>query len=66
MSLATRFAAEGGSQDLLVRAHADLVRYFETEGREGLEQLQNLVGRKVLIQVGGPGQSREEYDVVVR
>jgi len=59
-------AAEGGGRDLLVRAHADLVRYFEAEGREGLEQLQSLVGRKVLIQVGGPGQSREEYDVVAR
>ncbi len=59
-------AAEGGDRELLVRAHADLVRYFEAEGREGLEQLQNLVGRKVLIQVGGPGQGREEYDVVAR
>src|SRR5260370_71214 len=27
-------AAEGGGRDLVVRAHADLVRYFEAEGRE--------------------------------
>jgi len=28
-------AAEGGGRDLLVRAHADLVRYFEAEGGRG-------------------------------
>jgi ribonuclease G len=59
-------ASDGGQQDLLVRAHPDLVRYFETEGRAGLERLQSLTGRKVLVQAGGPGLSRDEYDVAVR
>jgi ribonuclease G len=59
-------AGDGGQQDLLVRAHPDLVRYFETEGRAGLERLQSVLGRKVLVQAGGPGLSRDEYDVAAR
>jgi ribonuclease G len=58
-------AAEGGTQDLLVRAHPDLVRFFETEGREPLDRLQALLGRKVLVQSAG-AVHREEYEVAVR
>jgi ribonuclease G len=58
-------AGDAGSQDLVVRAHPDVARWFETEGREPLERLQALLGRKVLLQpaTGGP---REEYEVAVR
>ncbi len=59
-------AAEAGAQDLLVRAHPDLVRHFEAEGREGLERLQGALGRKVLVQAGAAPMPREEYEVVPR
>ena len=59
-------AAEGGGQDLLVRAHPDLVRHCEAEGREALDRLQSLLGRKILVQAGSPSIGREEYEVVLR
>jgi ribonuclease G len=59
-------AADGGGPDLVVRAHPDLARYFEGEGREALERLQVILGRKVVVQAGSATQPREEYEIAAR
>ncbi len=59
-------AAERDGQEIGVRLHPDLARYFETEGRESLERLQADLGRKVVMEPTAPTSQREEYDVVAR
>jgi ribonuclease G len=57
-------AAESDSQEIVVRVHPDLARYFETEGRESVERLQADLGRKVVVQASSSALNRDEYDVV--
>jgi ribonuclease G len=59
-------ASDTTGQDLAVRAHPDIVHYFEAEGRDNLERLQTILGRKVILQAGSAAQHREEYEVAVR
>jgi ribonuclease G len=56
-------APPGG--EVLVRAHPDVTHRLETEEREGVERLQAIVGRKLVVQ-GLPTHHREEYDVTFR
>jgi ribonuclease G len=54
---------ESEHQEILVKAHPELVHHLETEEREGLEHLQDMLGRKVIVQAGGPGIARDEYAI---
>jgi ribonuclease G len=59
-------AREGDHPEVVVRAHPELVHHLETEEREGVERLQEVVGRKLVIQTGGPGIGRDEYAISAR
>jgi ribonuclease G len=56
-------AAPGG--EVVVRAHPEVAHRLEAEEREGVERLQAIVGRKLVVQ-GLPTHHREEYDVTFR
>jgi ribonuclease G len=56
-------APPGG--EVLVRAHPEVAHRLEAEEREGVERLQAIVGRKLVVQ-GVPTHHREEYDVTFR
>jgi ribonuclease G len=58
-------AREGPEQQVLVRAHPDTVHHLETERRDAIERLQELIGRKVVVQAV-PGYHREQYDVAFK
>jgi ribonuclease G len=51
--------------EVLVRAHPEVAHRLEAEEREGVERLQAVVGRKLVVQ-GVPTHHREEYDVTFR
>jgi ribonuclease G len=57
--------AEGGGQEILIRAHPDTVHHLEAERRDAIERLQATIGRKIAIQAA-PAYHREQYDVSVR
>ena len=50
-------------QAIVIKAHPELVHYLETQEREGLDRLQELVGRKVVVTGGGAGIARDEYAI---
>ena len=57
---------EGDAGDIVVKAHPDLVHHLETEEREGLERLQDLLGIRIVVQAGGAGIGRDEYAISSR
>jgi ribonuclease G len=57
--------AEATAADIVVRVHPELAQHLESEERLGLERLQALVGRRIVVQ-GQPSVHREEYSLVLR
>jgi ribonuclease G len=58
-------AREGDGGEVLIRVHPEMAHHLEAEQREGLERLQALVTRKVVVQ-GVPSYHREQYDLTFR
>ena len=56
-------APPGG--EVAVRAHPEVAHRLEVEERDGVERLQAIIGRKLVVQ-GVPTHQREEYDVTFR
>ena len=59
-----RAAEEANGREVIVRVHPDLARYFEGDGRDGLDRLAQALDRKITIQ---PNHAdREGYEVRLR
>jgi len=59
-----RTAEDANGREVVVRVHAELARYFEGDGQEGLERLARALDRKITIQ---PNHAdREGYEVRLR
>jgi ribonuclease G len=60
-----RIQAQERGGDVVVRVHPEMAHSLESGQREGLEKLQALVGRLIVIQAV-PSYHREQYDLSVR
>jgi ribonuclease G len=58
-------ARDGGGREVVIRAHPEIAHHIEAEERDGLERLQDLVARHVVVQ-GMPSYHREQYDLLFR
>jgi ribonuclease G len=59
-----RAAEDANGREVIVRVHPDLARYFEGDGRDGLDRLAQALDRKITIQ---PNHAdREGYEVRLR
>jgi ribonuclease G len=59
-----RAAEDVNGREVVVRVHPDLARYFEGDGRDGLDRLAQALARKITIQ---PNHAdREGYEVRLR
>jgi ribonuclease G len=59
-----RAAEDANGREVVVRVHPDLARYFEGDGRDGLDRLARALDRKLTIQ---PNHAdREGYEVRLR
>jgi ribonuclease G len=59
-----RAAEDANGREVVVRVHPDLARYFEGDGRDGLDRLAQALDRKITIQ---PNHAdREGYEVRLR
>jgi ribonuclease G len=58
-------APEGGPREVVVRVHPEMAHHLETTQRDGLERLQALIGRKVVVQ-GVPSYHREQYELTFK
>ncbi len=59
-----RAAEDANGREVVVRVHPDLARYFEGDGRDGLERLAKALDRKITIQ---PNHAdREGHEVRLR
>jgi ribonuclease G len=59
-----RAAEDANVREVVVRVHPDLARYFEGDGRDGLDRLARALDRKITIQ---PNHAdREGYEVRLR
>jgi ribonuclease G len=58
-------ARERDGLEVVIRVHPEMAHHLETDQREGLERLQGLVARTVVIQ-GMPSYHREQYDLIFR
>ncbi len=56
---------EGEGREVVIRVHPEMAHHLEAEQRDGLERLQGLVARKVVIQ-GMPSYHREQFDLTFR
>jgi len=56
---------EGGGRDVVIRVHPEMAHHLESSQREGLEKLQALIGRKIVIQATA-SYHREQYDLTVK
>ena len=56
---------EGGGRDVVIRVHPEMAQHLEASQREGLEKLQALIGRKIVIQATA-SYHREQYDLTVK
>jgi ribonuclease G len=54
-----------GSGEVVIRAHPEMAHYLESSHREGIERLQALLGRKVVVQAA-PSYHREQYDLAFK
>lgn len=55
----------GGGRDVVIRVHPEMAHHLESSQREGLEKLQTLIGRKIVIQATA-SYHREQYDLTVK
>ena len=58
-------AHEGGPREVVVRAHPEMAHHLESTQRDGLERLQGLIGRKVVVQ-GVSSYHREQYELTFK
>ncbi|HTI53098.1 MAG TPA: Rne/Rng family ribonuclease [Verrucomicrobiae bacterium] len=58
-------AHEGGLREVVVRVHPEMAHHLESAQRDGLERLQALIGRKVVVQ-GMPSYHREQYELTFK
>ena len=58
-------ARESTGSEVLIRVNPEMAHHLEAEEREGLERLQDLIGRKVVVQ-GVPSYQREQHDLTFR
>jgi ribonuclease G len=59
-----RAAEDANDREVAVRVHPDLARYFEADGRDGLDRLAQALDRKITIQ---PNHAdREGYEIRLR
>jgi ribonuclease G len=56
---------EGGGRDVVIRVHPEMAHHLESSQRDGLEKLQALIGRKIVIQATA-SYHREQYDLTVK
>jgi len=56
---------EGGGRDVVIRVHPEMAHQLESSQREGLEKLQALIGRKIVIQATA-SYHREQYDLAAK
>jgi len=56
---------EGAGRDVVIRVHPEMAHHLEASQREGLERLQALIGRKIVIQ-GMASYHREQYELTVK
>jgi ribonuclease G len=56
---------EGAARDVVIRVHPEMAHHLESSQREGLEKLQALIGRKIVIQ-GMASYHREQYELTVK
>ncbi|MGH7369245.1 MAG: Rne/Rng family ribonuclease [Candidatus Rokuibacteriota bacterium] len=58
-------SGEGTGRDVVIRVHPEMAHHLESSQREGLERLQALIGRKIVIQAV-PSHHREQYELTVK
>jgi ribonuclease G len=58
-------AHEGAPREVVVRVHPEMAHHLETTQRDGLERLQALTGRKVVVQ-GMASYHREQYELTFK
>jgi len=58
-------AHEGGPREVVVRVHPEMAHHLESTQRDGLERLQALIGRKVVVQ-GASSYHREQYELTFK
>jgi Ribonuclease G/E len=58
-------AREAAGHEVLVRVNPEMAHHLEAEEREGLDRVQDLIGRKVVVQSVSSYQ-REQYDLTFR
>jgi ribonuclease G len=58
-------AHEGGLREVVVRVHPEMAHHLESTQRDGLERLQALLGRKVVVQ-GASSYHREQYELTFK
>ncbi len=51
---------EGAGRDMVIRVHPEMAKHLESSQRDGLEKLQALIGRKIVIQAMA-SYHREQY-----
>jgi ribonuclease G len=56
---------DSGGRDVVVRVHPEMAHHLESSQRDGLEKLQALVGRKIVVQPV-PSYQREQYELTVK
>ena len=56
---------EAGGGDVMVRVHPEMAHYLESGQREGLERLQALIGRSIVIQPVA-SYHREQYELTMK
>jgi ribonuclease G len=59
-------AASAAGKDIVARVHPDLATYLDTEARDELPRLAEVVGAKVTIEAFRQPKAREDYELIVR
>jgi ribonuclease G len=56
---------EAGGRDVVIRVHPEMAHHLESSQRDGLEKLQALIGRRIVVQATA-SYHREQYDLTVK
>jgi ribonuclease G len=56
---------DAGGRDVVIRVHPEMAHHLESSQRDGLEKLQALIGRKIVIQAVA-SYHREQYELTVK
>ncbi|MGH7385021.1 MAG: Rne/Rng family ribonuclease [Candidatus Rokuibacteriota bacterium] len=58
-------SGDAAGRDVVIRVHPEMAHHLESSQREGLERLQGLIGRKIVVQAV-PSHHREQYELTVK